>query len=155
MASVTESRMRISVSSAELSRAASAFAKERDAAATFDVDDPGDGALLALSEHCWFPYFIALSFSLALAETILVGWGPDTLEAQKVVLAASSLLFVIGYLATLKAMPHAMKFWDRLQYAVLDETWIELVCFAIGWGLIFQEPAMATLRCFRIFRFVW
>jgi len=43
----------------------------------------------------------------------------------------------------------------RFRDALLSEVWIEIFSFAIGWGLIFQDPAMACLRCFRIFRFVW
>ena len=132
-----------------------AFAKEKGTAATFDVEDPGDIALLALSGYLWFRCFIAVSFFLAVAETVLVGWGPQTLAAQKVLLAVSSFLFIIGYLATVVAMPKEVRMCDRFRFAVLGESWIEILCFAMGWGLIFQEPAMATLRCFRLFRFVW
>jgi len=46
-------------------------------------------------------------------------------------------------------------FFKRFRDAFLPEVWIEIVCFIFGWALIFEDPAIACLRCFRIFRFVW
>jgi len=44
---------------------------------------------------------------------------------------------------------------QRFRNAWLSEVWIEVVCLILGWALIFENPAMASLRCFRVFRFVW
>jgi hypothetical protein len=127
---------------------------EEGVAATLDVEELADQALLKLAPHWWFKVWMIISGLLALSEPFLVAWPDETNIAQKVVLAVSSLLFLIGYGMVMAFMPEGT-LWQRFYHACLGETWIEIFSFAIGWGLIFQDPAMATLRCFRIFRFVW
>jgi len=124
-------------------------------AATFEEDEPGDVALLKLARQIWFKIWLLLSLGLSLSEPILIAWGSETDFIQKIVLAASSGLFIIGYIAVMIAMPAGMSLPRRFWNALLPEVWIEIFSFAMGWGLIFQQPAFAVLRCFRVFRFVW
>jgi len=91
---------------------------------------------------------------LAVSEPVLVAFPDDTLVAQKIVLAVSSAFFLFGYAAVMFMMPSGnvfRRFWDDL----LPEVFIEIFCLIIGWALIFEDPGMACLRCFRVFRFVW
>jgi len=129
--------------------------KEQGVAATLDEDEPSDQALLSLAPRWWFKVFLIFSGLLALSEPFLVAFPHYTHPvAQKVVLAVSTALFVLGYGLVMGFMPEG-NLWQRFVGAFLSETWIEVFSFAIGWGLIFQDPGMASIRCFRIFRFVW
>jgi len=131
--------------------------KEQDKegiAATFDETEVGDVALLSLASRWWFKIYLFISIVLALLEPILVAFPDDTYYIQVIVLAASSILFLFGYGATMAAMTEGSLF-QRFRDAFLSEVWIEVICFAIGWSLIFRDPGMACMRCFRIFRFVW
>jgi len=134
------------------------FAKKEGVASTFEEDSKGDQSLLALAQYRWFKVYLVVSIALSLSETFLVAF-PSTRDAQIVVLAASSVLFLFGYGASMYMVPleegEEMSIFARFRAAFLPEVWIELFGFAIGWGLIFQDLAMASLRCFRIFRFVW
>jgi len=124
-------------------------------AATFNEESAGDVALLSLAKRWWFKLFLIISLCFALIEPFLVAF-PDTTypAAQVIVLAVSSGLFLFGYGATMAAMESG-SFFRRLRDGFLSEICIEVICFAIGWSLIFRDPGMASLRCFRIFRFVW
>jgi len=130
------------------------FEKKEGVAATFEEDSNGDLALLSLANRPWFKIFLVISISLSLSEPFLVAFPDQTYLAQKIVLAASTLLFFFGYGATMAAMTSG-SFFKRFRDAFLPEVWIEIVCFVFGWALIFEDPAIACLRCFRIFRFVW
>jgi len=129
--------------------------KGEGVATTFEEDSPGDVALLKLARQVWFKLWLLLSLALSLSEPILIAWGTETDLIQKIVLAVSSGLFIIGYIATMIAMPAGMSVPKRFWHALLPEVWIEIFSYALGWGLIFQQPAFAVLRCFRVFRFVW
>jgi len=129
--------------------------KSDGVAATFEEDSNGDIALLWLAKHWWFKIFLVISISLSFVEPFLVAFPDATYPvAQITVLAVSTLFFVIGYIATMLAMPSG-SFFQRLKDAFLPEVWIEIVCFAIGWSLIWKDVGIASLRCFRVFRFVW
>jgi len=129
---------------------------------TFDEDSPGDVALLKLAKAWWFKIFLFISFGLALSEPFLVAF-PQTIPIQKIILAISSGLFVLGYLATMiaissESVPEGFflkRLYFRFRYSFLPEMWIEIFSFVIGWALIFEDPGIACLRCFRVFRFVW
>jgi len=131
------------------------FGLKEGVAATFEEDSPGDIALLTLAKTRWFKLFLVVSVALAMSEPFLVAFPDSTNTAQKIVLAISSLFFILGYFATMWVMPEESSWPRRFWDALLPEVLIEISSFAIGWGLIFQDPAMASLRCFRIFRFVW
>jgi len=130
------------------------FTEKEGVASTFNEDSPGDVALLELSQRHWFKGYLIFSFLLSLSEPFLVA-SPGTIIVQKIILAASSALFLFGYIAMMVSMPPGLSLWKRFREALIEEVWIEIFSFAIGWGLIFQDPAIACLRCFRIFRFVW
>jgi len=123
-------------------------------ASTFEEDDNGDLALLKLAKQTWFKIFLIISIALAFVEPFLVAFPAVTYNAQVIVLALSTLLFVIGYIAIMVNIPEGSVF-TRFREAFLPEMWIEVVFFAIGWSLIFRDPGMAAIRCFRILRFVW
>jgi len=127
---------------------------EGGVAATLEEDDLGDQALLELAKHFWFKIFLVISVGLAILEPFLVAFPETTYPVQVIVLALSTFLFLFGYVATMVAMPEGSVL-ERFKDAFLPELWIEVVCFIIGWSLIFRDPAMAAFRCFRIFRFVW
>jgi len=130
------------------------FEKNEGVASTFEEDSKGDLALLSLAKRTWFKVFLVVSIALSLSEPFLVALPDKTYTAQKIVLAASTVLFLFGYGATMAAMTSG-SFFRRLRDAFLPEVWIEIICFVLGWALIFEDPAVASLRCFRIFRFVW
>jgi len=122
-------------------------------ATTFDENSPADIAYLVLTRKLWFKIFIIISSALALSEPFLVAW-PNTIFVQKIVLAISTFLFFVGYITVVWTIKEGSIF-SRFRSALLGEVLLEIVCLTIGWALIFEEPAMASLRCFRIFRFVW
>jgi len=122
-------------------------------AATLEEDDPGDQAYLILSKSAWFKVWLVLSICLAVAEPILIPH-PQAIIIQKVILALSTVLFLIGYIAVMINMPEG-SFFFRLTHACLAETYIEIVCLILGWVLLYIDPSMAPLRCFRVLRFVW
>jgi len=128
--------------------------KEEGVAATFEEDSNGDLALLSLAKHFWFKIFLIISITLSILEPLLVAFPDSTYRTQVAVLTLSSALFLFGYVATMIAIPSGSLF-ERFRDAFLPEVWIEVFCFIIGWALIFIDPAMAALRCFRVFRFVW
>jgi len=78
----------------------------------------------------------------------------NTLTIQKIILAIATGLFVIGYIAVMVVIPGG-GFFFRLRHACLSEVYIEIVCLILGWVLLYVDPSMAPLRCFRLFRFVW
>ena len=78
---------------------------QKGVATTFDDQDLGDVALLALSRQLWFRVWCCLSFGLAASELVLVAYADRTLTAQKAVLAVSSAFSLLGYFATVLAMP--------------------------------------------------
>jgi len=123
-------------------------------AATFDEESAGDVALLSLAPRWWFKIYLVFSITLAVLEPFLVAFPDTTYYAQIAVLAASTILFLFGYIATMAVMPEG-SLLHRFREAFLSEVWIEVVCLIIGWSLIFRDPGMAALRCFRVFRFVW
>jgi len=90
---------------------------------------------------------------LAVAEPVLIAY-PETLFIQKIVLAISTLLFFIGYITVMITMESG-GFFFRLRHACLSEVLIEIICLIIGWVLLYVDPSMAPLRCFRLYRFVW
>jgi len=130
------------------------FKNKEGVAATFEEDNNGDLAFLSLSKRKWYLVFLALSVLLSLSEPFLVAVPDYTLTIQYIVLAASTFLFLFGYIAVMVVMPSG-NLWKRFRDALLPEVWIEIVCLTLGWALIFEDPGMASLRCFRIFRFVW
>jgi len=86
------------------------------------------------------------------AEPVLIAY-PQTIVIQKIVLAVSTVLFFIGYIAVMVEIDGS--FFFRLRHACLSEVYIEIFCLTIGWVLLYVDPSMAPLRCFRLFRFVW
>ena len=131
------------------------FKNQLGAAATLDENSLGDQALLHLARQPWFKMFIIISAALALLEPILLAFPDQTLTAQRIVLAASTVLFIFGYGVTMAVMPHEVPLLARFRAAFLPEVWLEVFSFVIGWALIIQDPGMAALRCFRVLRFVW
>lgn len=123
-------------------------------AATLDEDSQGDVALLGLAKLWWFKIYLLISFALAVSEPFLVAFPDTTYTAQVIVLALSSALWIFGYICVMIKIEEG-GFFKRLHDAFLTEILIEVVCFAIGWSLIFRDPGMASIRCFRVFRFVW
>jgi len=122
-------------------------------AATLEEDDPGDQAYLKLSQYFLYKIWLFISICLAMVEPVIIAY-PETLTIQKIILAVSTGLFVIGYIAVMIAMPEG-GFFFRLRHACLAEVYIEIVCIILGWILLYADPVMAPLRCFRLFRFVW
>jgi len=131
------------------------FEKKEGVAATFEEDSNGDRALLQLCKFRWFRIYLIISLALAFSEPFLVAFPDHTLATQKVILAFSTALFLFGYVATMIFMPPELSLYGRFRDAFLPEVWIEVVSFGLGWGLLYHEPGMASLRCFRVFRFVW
>jgi len=126
---------------------------ENGMAATLEEDEPGDQAYLKLSQYVLYKIWLFISICLAMAEPIIIAY-PDTLVIQKGILAVSTILFVMGFIAVMIAIPEG-GFFFRLRHACQSEVYIEIVCLVIGWVLFFTDPVMAPLRCFRLFRFVW
>jgi len=106
-----------------------------------------------LSEQVWFKIWLTISILCALAEPILIAF-PETEVIQKIILGISTVLFFIGFIAVMWAIKDG-GFLYRLKHAILSEVYIEIVCLISGWILFYVEPAMAPLRCFRLYRFVW
>jgi len=130
------------------------FTKQEGVAATFEEDSIGDMALLELANHHWFKIFIILSIALSITETVLIAF-PSTLTAQRIILGVSTLLFLVGYIATIVVMPNGTTLRKRASAALLPEVWIEVIALILGWVLIYADSSMAPIRCFRVFRFVW
>eukprot|EP01119_Soliformovum_irregulare_P002208 TRINITY_DN12496_c0_g1_i1.p1 TRINITY_DN12496_c0_g1~~TRINITY_DN12496_c0_g1_i1.p1 ORF type:complete len:356 (-),score=62.64 TRINITY_DN12496_c0_g1_i1:25-1092(-) len=131
------------------------FSQKEGVAMTFEENAEGDRALLMLAKHRWFKIFIITSICFAASEPILIAFPNETNYAQKVILAASTMLFIFGYLATMAMMPPDVSLKKRFRAALFPEVWIEIICLLVGWAFIFEDPALASLRCFRIFRFFW
>jgi len=66
---------------------------------------PPDMARDKMKEHWVFKTFLFISVALSIAEAILIGFGTTTLNAQIVVLAASSVLAVFGIFFTAAYYP--------------------------------------------------
>lgn len=97
--------------------------------------------------------------------------------AQVIVLGISSLLYVIQLIGVATAewekillieamanfrtisISNTMKDFTVLKLLVFftaeGEYILEGSMIALGWGLIFWRPGLATLRCFRVFRLLW
>lgn len=122
-------------------------------------------------------YFWCLVAACTIVEPILCASYPQgsNLLAQKVVLIASSVLFVIqlvgvatteweSILSTqtgIKSEVFTKKVNEMTLFKILiffaaegEYIW-EFTCLAIGWIFIFTRPGIAILRCFRVFRLLW
>ena len=122
-------------------------------------------------------YFWCLVAACAIVEPILCASYPEgsNLLAQKVVLIASSVLFVIqlvGVASTewesilstqtginsevfTKKVNEMTLFKILIFFAAEGEYIWEFTCLAVGWIFIFTRPGIAILRCFRVFRLLW
>lgn len=94
---------------------------------------------------------------MALSEPILVAFGVEGafLDAQIAVLAVSTALFFIGLSFTYAYISSSVSPTEKLELIFSREVIGEIICILIGWALIFTYPAVAALRCFRIFRLLW
>ena len=138
----------------------SSMLRDKGGAAVTLKDNYGDNALVTLRASSrrhfhWFEIFIFISFSLSFSETLLIAWPESTYTAQKVILALSTSTFIFSFFAMMWCMPKELSLIRRFRETLLPEVSLELIGLAWGWGFLFQRPGLASLRCFRIFRFVW
>lgn len=107
------------------------------------------------TRHMIFYIYIIVSSLLALLENILVAFPDSTFTAQVVVLGMSSLFFLLQYIGVVWAMKDNSILTRIVLYSKEPEVMLELVCFILGWSLLFRIPAMASLRIVRVFSVLW
>jgi len=119
-----------------------------------------------------FMVFLWTSFSLSVAEIVVIGFDPripgsSYFAIQVVILAVSSGLCLVGIMMTASHFPEDDELTGDLEqyrgmsylrkcYTCMDgEVFLEISCLLFGWGSIFMNPGLAVLRSFRFFRYMW
>lgn len=107
--------------------------------------------------------FLVISSGIAIAEPIVIAYGPDFIEIQFYLLIIATFLMFFGIYMTAFCFENVpgnpilhIPFHEKIFMLIVDgECLIEFVCILVGWVLLFVDSAGAILRCFRIFRFLW
>jgi hypothetical protein len=124
-------------------------------------DSYSDIALLWLAKKLLFQIWLVLSILCSLTELVLVAF-PDyywSLYVQISILSLSSFLFFSGFIAVMITISpkddEEISFFKRFKATLANEVWIEILTLSFGWGFIFVDIGIASIRILRIFRFFW
>ena len=121
-----------------------------------DIHKAYTKAVVKFTSKSIFKFYFFLLIVLSISEPILVGISTTgiSLTIQIWVLAISTALFFFGTVSTYLLMQDYSPF-ERFKVLLCGEVLGEVFCLGIGWAFIFSIPAVAALRCFRVFRLFW
>lgn len=130
---------------------------------TSKLNDPIHNALRELQKLNWYKVYVALSFFVALSEPVLIGYEFHGIikSLQYFVLFVSSCLFFIGFAFCVIVIESTdtiaiSSVCDKIEYSITGEIVFEAFFLIIGWiFILLNSPGYASLRCFRIFRYLW
>lgn len=114
------------------------------------------------SEDATFSPYLIASVVIGVAEPVLVAFPnvPACYDMQIFCLVIATILFVFSLLCTASYIPIQseveLSFSGKVMLVFRDgEVLAEALILLFGWACIIEAPAIASLRCFRLFRFLW
>ena len=112
----------------------------------------------AKSSFIYFIPYLIISICLIIAESVTVGFPYSTIEAQKVILALSTVFYLYGVVACEYHITSDIRgILRRYRIILLDGvTLFETIFIVLGWICIYRDlSGFAALRILRVFRYLW